>query len=202
MISKALWQFRFAYLWKVMAIILREDSLRIGSWKNRNLVSWIIIILKKEYSQLESSIRFCYNWPSVLNFFIFSGESERTLVIKMGNCLNEFFCTIATSTGIVEKDLAACFPCLFPFTLSFLILNFWFSKKLHFEAPMLLYCNPGEVHCRVMNYAHLITVWTGDVNADVNYTPVPAGIAFFCDTPNALDNVLNSNNGNLLGEAS
>ncbi|VDK87676.1 unnamed protein product [Litomosoides sigmodontis] len=106
------------------------------------------------------------------------GESERTLVIKMGNCLNESFSTIATSIGIVEKDLAGCFP-----------------------SPMFLYCNPGEVQCRVVNYAQIITVWTGDVNADVNYTSVPAGIASHCDTPNALDNVLGGSNCNHLSEA-
>ncbi|CAG9531048.1 unnamed protein product [Cercopithifilaria johnstoni] len=106
------------------------------------------------------------------------GERERTLVIKTGNRLNEIFTTIATSIGIVEEDLTACFP-----------------------SSMLLYCNPGEVSCQMINYAHTITVWTGDVNADINYTPIPDGIAFFCETPAVLHNVLNSN-GNILGETS
>ncbi|KAK6100930.1 hypothetical protein QQG55_2610 [Brugia pahangi] len=73
-----------------------------------------------------------------------------------------------------EQDLAACFPSL-----------------------MIAYCNPGIVSCQVMNYAHMITVWMGDVNADVNFTPIPDGIAFFCETPAILYNVLNSN-GNVM----
>uniref|UniRef100_A0A915Q5N1 Uncharacterized protein n=1 Tax=Setaria digitata TaxID=48799 RepID=A0A915Q5N1_9BILA len=64
---------------------------------------------------------------------------------------------------------------------------------------MLLCCNPGEVLCQVMDYTHVITVWTGDVNADANYTPIPAGIAFFCETPSILYTVL-SNNGNVSGK--
>uniref|UniRef100_A0AAF5PQK1 Anti-proliferative protein domain-containing protein n=1 Tax=Wuchereria bancrofti TaxID=6293 RepID=A0AAF5PQK1_WUCBA len=102
------------------------------------------------------------------------GEKERTLVIKTGDCLDQIVSTIATSIGIVEEDLAACFP-----------------------SPMIAYCNPGVVSCQMMNYAHMITVWMGDVNADVNFTPVPDGIAFFCETPAILYNVLNSN-GNVM----
>ncbi|KAM3724506.1 Protein Tob2 [Dirofilaria immitis] len=102
------------------------------------------------------------------------GEKERTLMIKTRDCLDEIFTTIAASIGIVMEDLAACFP-----------------------SPMLLCCNPGEVSCQVMNYAHIIIVWMGDVNADISYTPIPAGIAFFCETPGILYNVLNSND-NLL----
>lgn len=68
---------------------------------------------------------------------------------------------------------------------------------------MLLCCNPGEVTCQVMNCPSIITVWMGDVNADKNYTPVPNGIAFFCETPAVLYNVLNSNsNSNLPGKIS
>uniref|UniRef100_A0A0R3RLZ9 Anti_prolifrtn domain-containing protein n=1 Tax=Elaeophora elaphi TaxID=1147741 RepID=A0A0R3RLZ9_9BILA len=106
------------------------------------------------------------------------GERERTLAIRTGNGLDEMFTTIATSIGIVEDDLAACFP-----------------------SPMLLRCNPGEVSCQMMSYAHIITIWMGDVNADINYTPMPAGIAFFCETPTVLYNFLNSN-GNFLSGAS
>ncbi|VDK80218.1 unnamed protein product [Onchocerca ochengi] len=102
------------------------------------------------------------------------GEKERTLVIKTRDCFDEIFATIATSIGIVMEDLAACFP-----------------------SPLLFCCNPGEVSCQVMNYAHIIIVWMGDVNADINYTPMPTGIAFFCETPGILYNVLNSND-NLL----
>ncbi|KAK6100933.1 BTG family protein [Brugia pahangi] len=102
------------------------------------------------------------------------GEKERTLMIKAGDCLDQILSTIATSIGIVEEDLAACFPSL-----------------------MIAYCNPGIVSCQVMNYAHMITVWMGDVNADVNFTPIPDGIAFFCETPAILYNVLNSN-GNVM----
>ncbi|EJW71960.1 hypothetical protein WUBG_17129 [Wuchereria bancrofti] len=102
------------------------------------------------------------------------GEKERTLVIKTGDCLDQIVSTIATSIGIVEEDLAACFP-----------------------SPMIAYCNPGVVSCQMMNYAHMITVWMGDVNADVNFTPIPDGIAFFCETPAILYNVLNSN-GNVM----
>lgn len=46
-------------------------------------------------------------------FLLFEGEKERTLVIKTGDYLDEIFTTIATSIGIVEEDLAACFSCLF-----------------------------------------------------------------------------------------
>nr|CRZ25284.1 Bm10646 [Brugia malayi] len=38
------------------------------------------------------------------------GEKERTLMIKAGDCLDQILSTIATSIGIVEEDLAACFP--------------------------------------------------------------------------------------------
>ncbi|VDN83954.1 unnamed protein product [Brugia pahangi] len=106
------------------------------------------------------------------------GEKERTLMIKAGDCLDQILSTIATSIGIVEEDLAACFPSL-----------------------MIAYCNPGIVSCQVMNYAHMITVWMGDVNADVNFTPIPDGIAFFCETPAILYNVLNSN-GNVMDKTS
>ncbi|EFO14912.1 hypothetical protein LOAG_13603 [Loa loa] len=37
----------------------------------------------------------------------------------------------------------------------------------------------------------------GDVNADINYTPTPDGIAFFCETPSVLYSVLNSNGHHL-----
>ncbi|EFO18044.2 hypothetical protein LOAG_10452 [Loa loa] len=43
------------------------------------------------------------------------GEKERTLMIKTGDCLDGIFTAIATSIGIVEEDLSACFPCLFGF---------------------------------------------------------------------------------------
>lgn len=41
-----------------------------------------------------------------------------------------------------------------------------------------------------MEQAHVITVWTGDVNADQNYTSMPNGVALFYDNPNNLHSAL------------
>ncbi|MCP9258685.1 hypothetical protein DINM_001695 [Dirofilaria immitis] len=95
------------------------------------------------------------------------GEKERTLMIKTRDCLDEIFTTIAASIGIVMEDLAACFPCPA-------------DAALLQSGRSILSSN------ELCAYHHCLD---GDVNADISYTPIPAGIAFFCETPGILYNI-------------
>uniref|UniRef100_A0A0R3S5V1 Anti_prolifrtn domain-containing protein n=1 Tax=Elaeophora elaphi TaxID=1147741 RepID=A0A0R3S5V1_9BILA len=80
--------------------------------------------------------------------------NERFIAIKTRDGLDEMFYVVAASVSIDLNELYACFP-----------------------PSIFVYCNPGEVICRILEYSLAIIIWQGDVNADNSYIATPTGAA-------------------------
>lgn len=48
-------------------------------------------------------------------------------------------------------------------------------------ASIVVYCNPGEVTCRISEYPPVVTIWRGKVDEDRFYVPTPIGAAKYYD---------------------
>ncbi|VIO85934.1 Uncharacterized protein BM_BM11383 [Brugia malayi] len=99
--------------------------------------------------------RFYCNWRPFEPKY---AQTERILAIKTNGRLDEIFYNIATSVGIDMNDLYSSLP-----------------------STIFIYCNPGEVTCRISDYSSTIMIWYGDVNEDRIYVPFPIGAAKYYD---------------------
>ncbi|KAK6109697.1 BTG family protein [Brugia pahangi] len=99
--------------------------------------------------------RFYSNWRPFEPKY---AQTERILAIKTNGRLDEIFYNIATSVGIDMNDLYSSLP-----------------------STIFIYCNPGEVTCRISDYLSTIMIWYGDVNEDRIYVPFPIGAAKYYD---------------------
>ncbi|EFO19692.2 hypothetical protein LOAG_08799 [Loa loa] len=98
-------------------------------------------------------------------------QAERILAIKTRGGMDEMFIAVAASVGINGDDLYASFP-----------------------TTIFIYCNPGEVTCRISDYPSIVIIWRGDVDADKFYIPTPIGAAKYYDgnSHNIQNTVLNA----------
>uniref|UniRef100_A0A8R1TWL7 Anti_prolifrtn domain-containing protein n=1 Tax=Onchocerca volvulus TaxID=6282 RepID=A0A8R1TWL7_ONCVO len=85
-------------------------------------------------------------------------QNERVVAVRTYDNLDNVLHVVATNLRINIDDLLDCFP-----------------------SNIVVYCNPGEVTCRISGYSSLIIIWRGEVNEDRYYVPNPIGAARYYD---------------------
>ncbi|VDM92153.1 unnamed protein product, partial [Litomosoides sigmodontis] len=101
------------------------------------------------------AIRFYHIWyPDQPKY----AENERFLAIKTHQSLDETLLAAAEYSGVDANDLYASLP-----------------------PSIFIFCNPGEVTCRIPEYPFVITIWRGPLDADRYYTSASIGAAKYYD---------------------
>ncbi|OZC10433.1 hypothetical protein X798_02476 [Onchocerca flexuosa] len=85
-------------------------------------------------------------------------QNERVVAVRTYDNLDNVLHVVATNLRVNIDDLLDCFP-----------------------SNIVVYCNPGEVTCRISGYSSLIIIWRGEVNEDRYYVPTPIGAARYYD---------------------